>query len=215
MKTPLILLAFVVLLSGSAAAQEKPNPFTGNSAAVEQRLRLLEEKKLDAAIAQEELASEKATQERLRLRAAKTESAEVAYAESAKAPRARPVAAARVSVEPLGGAVAASAKSPRLVGSIATPSGWVALVEKDAEILNISEGETVKGLKASAITQQSATINGVAMRLEAVIARVMAPAAPSALNAQPRLAGLPLASPAPTLIPTEVIDLNAPAPSRK
>src|SRR5689334_19558611 len=50
------------------AAQEKSNPFTGTTAAFEQRLRVLEEKKLDAAIANEELAAEKANQERLRLR---------------------------------------------------------------------------------------------------------------------------------------------------
>src|SRR5262249_54940966 len=51
-----------------AASDDKPNPFAGTSAAFEQKLRLLEEKKLDAAIANEELAAEKALQEKARMR---------------------------------------------------------------------------------------------------------------------------------------------------
>jgi len=55
-------------------------------------------------------------------------------------------------------------------------------VEKGSLILNVPEGESVDGVKATAITREAATVNGVAMTLEAITARVAAPAAPMATN---------------------------------
>ena len=189
---------FIVL---PAAAQEKANPFTGTSAAFEQRLRTLEERKLDAAIANEDLATEKAQQERLRLRAGRgavtlEPSLVTEPAKRVPARRSAPPAALVVPVPP--------PRSARLIGTVSTPAGWIALVEKGASVVNVPEGATVDGIRATAITRTSAAINGVPMTLESVIARVAGPPAAGPVAAS-RIAAMPIAASMP---PPEAIDLG-------
>ena len=203
-----IAIPILALFPAPLPAQEKSNPFTGTTAAFEQRLRLLEERKLDAAIANEDLATEKANQERLRLRSGRTAgSFDMPAIDSPKAPPVRrPVATTR-TMEPLGAAAPAKPKTPRLVGTVSTPNGWVALVEKGSVILNVPEGGSVDGVKATAITREAATVNGVAMTLEPITARVAAPAAPMAANTAPRLSSAGAAG-ALSPVPIETIDLG-------
>ena len=205
-----IAIPILALFPAPLPAQEKSNPFTGTTAAFEQRLRLLEERKLDAAIANEDLATEKANQERLRLRSGRTAgSFDVPAIDSPKAPPVRRPVPATLTMEPLGAAAPAKPKTPRLVGTVSTPSGWVALVEKGSAILNVPEGGSVDGVKATGITREAATVNGVAMTLEATTARVAAPAAPMATNTAPRLSSAGAAG-ALSAAPIDTIDLGTP-----
>lgn len=201
-----LALTTVLSIVLPATAQEKANPFTGTSAAFEQRLRTLEEKKLDAAIANEDLAAEKAHQERLRLRAGRGavtfEPSLVAEpAKRVPARRSAPPAPERVMPAP-------PPKSARLIGTVSTPAGWIALVEKGARVVNVPEGATVDGIRATAITRTSAAINGVPMTLESVIARVAGPPAAGPVAAS-RIAAMPIAAPMPaSLPPPDAIDLG-------
>lgn len=200
-----LALTTVLSIVLPATAQDKANPFTGTSAAFEQRLRTLEEKKLDAAIANEDLAAEKAHQERLRLRAGRGavtfEPSPVAEpAKRVPARRSAPPAPLVVPVPP--------PRSARLIGTVSTPAGWIALVEKGARVVNVPEGATVDGIRATAITRTSAAINGVPMTLESVIARVAGPPAAGPVAAS-RIAAMPIAAPMPaSLPPPEAIDLG-------
>src|SRR5258708_13703208 len=98
----LIAISILALFSAPVPAQEKGNPFTGSTAAFEQRLRLLEERKLDAAIANEDLATEKANQERLRLRSGRTAAAfDIPTPDSPKVPPAQRAAPAPLHMRPL------------------------------------------------------------------------------------------------------------------
>jgi hypothetical protein len=187
------------------AAQEKANPFTGTTAAFEQRLRVLEEKKLDAAIANEELAAEKANQERLRLRSGRLPGSPEGFVSPLRVPPAR-ATPTPVAVPP---APAIKSRPPRLVGTVSTTSGWVALVESGDKVLNVPEGQMVSGLKASGISRDRATINGVAMALDSVTARVAGPALPAAIH--PARAGTSIPG---TGVPADVIDLG-PGSTRK
>lgn len=204
-----LALTTVLSIVLPAAAQEKANPFTGTSAAFEQRLRTLEEKKLDAAIAHEDLAAEKAQQERLRLRAGR---GAVAFEPSPIAEPAKRVPARRSAPPPPGLVVPAPPpRSARLIGTVSTPAGWIALVEKGPSVLNVPEGVTVEGIRATAITRTSAAINGVPMTLESVIARVTGPPAASPM-AGSRVAAMPIAVPMPaSLAPPDAIDLGNPS----
>ncbi len=202
-----LTLAFFVVLP--ATAQERANPFTGTSAAFEQRLRMLEEKKLDAAIANEDLATEKAHQERVRLRSGRG-AVTFEPTQVAEPPKRLP---ARRSAPPVSERVmpAPPPRSARLIGTVSTPAGWIALVEKGASVLNVPEGGTVDGIKVTSITQTSAAINGVPMTLESVIARVTGPPAASPV-AGSRVAAMPIAVPMPaSLAPPDAMDLGNPS----
>lgn len=200
-----LALTTVLSIVLPAAAQEKANPFTGTSAAFEQRLRTLEEKKLDAAIANEDLAAEKAHQERLRLRAGR---GAVAFEPSPVTEP--PKVPARRSAPPAPGLVVPPPppRSARLIGTVSTPAGWIALIEKGGRVVNVPEGATVEGIRATAITRTSAAINGVPMTLESVIARVAGPPAAGPVAAS-RIAAMPIAAPMPaSLPPPDAIDLG-------
>jgi len=198
------LLLILIAATGTAFGQEKPNPFAGTTAAFEQRLRLLEERKLDAAIANEELAAEKANQERLRIRAGRPLGlSEAALVEVPKAGPARRVPQAMTAPELPAASSSTKSKVPRLVGTVSAPAGWVALVESGDKILNVPEGSVVDGVRAAGITRDKATINGVPMVLENVVARVAVPL-PSTPNAGPRVVN-------PSGAPSETMDLALPA----
>lgn len=194
----------IVLLLGpltwSTYAQEKPNPFTGTTAAFEQRIRILEEKKLDAAIANEELAAEKANQERMRLRSGRPSGPAELFGSEALKPSLRVATPPSPPAAP-SSPVASRSRAPRLVGTISTPGGWTALVEAGDRMLNVPEGATVAGVKVNGIDRDKATVNGVAMTLEAVTARVSVPAAGGALRASHSPHAVPTA-------PADVIDLG-------
>jgi len=157
-------------LCSSALAQEKGNPFTGTTASFEQRLRVLEERKIDSAIAGEELAKEKADQERLRLKNGGSTPAAVIQTTIGPAPKGK-AAAPRAEVEPVAPAPPPP-KAPRLVGTVSTAAGWVALVEKGSAIVNVPEHSTIDGINVGAVSQYGATLNGVHVALEATAGRV-------------------------------------------
>lgn len=201
-----------VLVACSAAiadtnAQEKANPFTGTTAAFEQRLRTLEEKKIDAAIASEELAKEKSDQERVRLRSVGRPGPVLFGDPAAPAGGAPGKAKPAVKVEPVEPIPAPRPKPPRLVGTVATAAGWIALVEKGATVINVPDRATVDGVSVSQVSQNGAVLNGVYVELEAsTVARI---SAPPVVAAGTRAAGS--ASPATVAqgpaVPTEALDL--------
>lgn len=186
------ILALLALLAHvtPVTATERPNPFTGTSAAFEQKLRQLEEKKLDAAIANEELAVEKANQERLRLRTGRLPGLMNEFE-----PRKSPTPHLPIPVVPM--ASPPSSKAVRLVGTVSTPSGWIALIEAEGRVASVHEGESVTGIKVTAIGRETATLNGVPTTLQAVLGRVDVPAAPTKMPS-------PVAS---TAVPIDVMDL--------
>ena len=199
-----IVLLILIAATGLAAAQEKANPFAGTTAAFEQRLRLLEERKLDAAIANEELAAEKANQERLRIRAGRPLGlSDTGLLETSKPVPPRRISPSIAAPESPAAATTTRSKALRLVGTISAPTGWVALVESGDRILNVPEGGVVEGVRATGIAKDKATINGAAMALENVVARSAAP-----LPATPSAASR-VTSPS-SQSPPEVIDLPLP-----
>jgi hypothetical protein len=194
-----VLFVLLGSVNWSTYAQEKPNPFTGTTAAFEQRLRILEEKKLDAAIANEELAAEKANQERTRLRSGRSPAPGEVFGPEAPKPTqkmAAPPSLPSVPSSPNAG----KSRAPRLVGTISTPAGWVALVEAGDRMLNVPEGASVAGVKVNGIDRDRATVNGIAMTLETVTARVAGPAT-GALRPSHLPSAIPTA-------PADVIDLG-------
>lgn len=201
-----LVLIVVACCATVVHAQEKANPFAGTSAAFEARLKTLEEKRLDAAIAGEELSKAKSDQERQRIVTGRSATVQPAMEVTPAPSRVKPKA--NSAVEPIASTVIepVRARSPRLVGTVSTPSGWVALVEHRSKVINVPDGAVVEGVSATQVGQDRAVIDGVAVTLTSAIARVASSSANPNLSA-PRPGGVAaVAQVAPP--PTDTLDLG-------
>lgn len=183
------LAIFLAMTTFSVMAQDsKPNPFTGRTSEMEEDLLRLERAKIRAALANEELTREKAEQERRRMGVTGSTRGDAPRVDEPQQParttprkaNTPPAQPAPQIVMPAPAPIAPT--PPRLIGTVETQAGWIAVVDYQGRVSNIAEGRTVAGVTATEITPISAKLNGRHTPFAAVVSRVYAdePRAPAA-----------------------------------